>query len=62
MVPVTDFSANINAVTTGGIINLLICQHKTQSHGNGHLTGGTPSTSTEKNPVITYNGAGEHSV
>ena len=60
--PIADFSASSTTVTTGSSINFTDLSTNTPTSWNWIFQGGTPSTSTVKNPVITYATAGTYSV
>ncbi len=44
------------------LYSLLIIQTMIQQHGSGHLKGGEPATSSDQNPIVTYNLEGVYDV
>ncbi len=62
MPPVADFSASTTAVTTGGSVGFYDQSTNNPTSWSWTFNGGTPSTSSVQNPVVSYNTAGTYSV
>ena len=60
--PVADFSATPTAVNTGAPVQFTDLSTNTPTSWSWTFTGGTPATSTVKNPSVTYATAGTYSV
>ncbi|MCK3685304.1 PKD domain-containing protein [Maribellus sp. YY47] len=60
--PVADFTSNKNKVIEGEQVNFSDQSLNNPVSWNWVFEGGTPSTSTEKNPVITYKNASSYKV
>ncbi|RPH28635.1 MAG: PKD domain-containing protein, partial [Bacteroidales bacterium] len=60
--PVANFSASATSVTTGQSVTFTDLSTNTPTSWSWSFTGGTPATSTTKNPSVTYNTAGTYSV
>lgn len=58
---VADFSSDITDVCVGGVVNFTD-QSSGATSWNWTFEGGTPATSTNQNPTITYNTVGEYDV
>jgi PKD repeat protein len=61
-VPVANFSASTTSVTAGGTVTFTDLSTNTPTSRSWTFDGGTPSSSTSQNPVITYNTAGSYTV
>ncbi|MFT3793783.1 alkaline phosphatase PhoX [Flavobacterium sp.] len=60
--PVTDFSANHLTVQEGETVTFADLSTNNPSSWNWSFEGGTPATSTEQNPTVTYATAGTYNV
>jgi len=60
--PVADFTANATEVTAGATVNFTDLSTNVPSSWSWTFTGGTPSSSTVKNPSIVYGTAGVYTV
>lgn len=60
--PVTDFSATPTTVNTGDPVQFTDLSTNTPTSWSWTFQGGTPATSTAKNPSVTYATAGTYSV
>jgi PKD repeat protein len=60
--PVTDFSGTPTTVTEGNTVAFTDLSTNTPTSWSWTFEGGTPATSTEQSPVITYNTAGTYEV
>ena len=60
--PVADFSADNTTVYEGASVNFTDLSSNIPTTWAWTFNGGTPSTSTAKNPVVTYNNAGNYTV
>lgn len=60
--PVADFSASEISVNVGSNVTFSDISTNSPTSWSWSFPGGTPSTSTEKNPVVTYPAAGSYSV
>lgn len=60
--PVANFTASPLSVTTGQQVSFTDQSSNNPTSWSWVFTGGTPSTSIEKNPVVTYSTAGTYSV
>jgi PKD repeat protein len=60
--PVTNFSAAPTVLCPGGTVTFTDASTNMASSWNWTFNGGTPATSTEKNPVVTYSTAGQYAV
>jgi PKD repeat protein/agmatine/peptidylarginine deiminase len=61
-VPVADFTANTTTVIEGSSVQFTDQSANTPTSWSWSFTGGTPSTSTDQDPMVTYNTAGTYSV
>ncbi len=59
--PAADFVAESTTVSQGGAVNFIDQSPNAESWA-WTFEGGTPATSTAKNPIVTYNTAGKYSV
>jgi PKD repeat protein len=62
MTPVADFSASPTSVNIGNPVQFTDLTTNTPSSWSWTFTGGTPATSTSKNPAVTYSAAGTYAV
>ena len=60
--PVAAFTGSPTSVTTGGSVTFTDQSTQTPTAWSWSFPGGTPSTSTVQNPVVTYNTVGTYSV
>jgi PKD repeat protein len=60
--PVANFTSDKTAITEGGTVTYTDLSTNTPTAWYWSFPGGTPSTSTAKNPVVTYNTAGTYNV
>lgn len=60
--PVADFSASVTTITAGASVTFTDLSTNTPTSWSWSFIGGTPSTSTVKNPVVTYSTAGTYNV
>jgi PKD repeat protein len=60
--PVANFTSDITTVTRGGSVQFTDTSTNTPTSWSWTFTGGTPSTSTARNPLITYNTVGVYTV
>ena len=60
--PVADFTADSQTVFEGNLINFTDTSLNDPATWNWAFEGGTPSTSTEQNPSVTYNTLGTYKV
>ncbi len=60
--PVAGFSGTPTTIDEGQSVSFTDLSTNTPTSWSWTFPGGTPSTSTEKNPVVTYNTAGTYSV
>jgi PKD repeat protein len=60
--PVADFSATPTSVNTGAPVQFTDLSTNTPTSWSWTFTGGTPATSTAKNPSVTYAAAGTYAV
>ena len=60
--PVADFTASSTTATAGGSITFTDNSTNTPTSWSWSFTGGTPATSTEQNPSVTYSAAGTYNV
>ena len=60
--PVADFTGTPTTVEEGGTVSFTDQSLNNPTSWSWSFPGGTPSTSTEQNPVITYNTAGTYDV
>jgi len=60
--PVADFSADQTSVETGATVNFTDLSSENPSSWEWTFQGGTPASSTEQNPAVTYNTAGVYTV
>jgi PKD repeat protein len=60
--PVANFSADKTTVTEGGTVTFADLSTNTPTVWAWTFTGGTPGTSSSKNPVVTYSNAGTYAV
>ena len=60
--PVAYFSANPTSVSTGGTVTFTDLSSNTPTSWSWSFQGGSPSTSTEQNPQVTYSTAGSYIV
>lgn len=56
--PVADFTSSATSVYTGENVQFTDLSENTPYNWYWEFTGGTPSTSTEKNPLVKYNSTG----
>ncbi|MBI9038994.1 MAG: C10 family peptidase [Bacteroidales bacterium] len=62
LAPVADFSSDVTNIYTGDQVNFTDESTGNITSRNWTFYGGTPTTSTQQNPTITYNTAGDYSV
>lgn len=62
LTPVADFTASITTITAGEIVTFTDLSLNDPTQWNWTFNGGTPSTSSIQNPVITYNTSGSYLV
>ena len=60
--PVADFSASETYITEGNSVTFTDLSTNTPTSWSWTFEGGTPATSTEQNPTVTYSEAGEYTV
>jgi len=60
--PVANFSASVTAVCTGGTVSFTDISSNLPTSWSWTFTGGTPSSSTQQNPTVTYSTAGTYTV
>ncbi len=60
--PVADFTANTTNPSVGGNVNFTDTSTNTPTSWSWTFAGGTPSTSTDQNPTVTYNTVGTYDV
>lgn len=60
--PVADFSANRQSACEGTSISFTDLSTNVPNAWNWTFAGGTPSSSTQQNPTVVYNSAGNHEV
>ncbi|MDD2200314.1 MAG: M14 family zinc carboxypeptidase, partial [Bacteroidales bacterium] len=60
--PVADFTADITTVEVGGTVNFTDLSQNIPTSWEWTFDGGTPSTSDQQNPSVTFNSAGVYSV
>ena len=60
--PVADFSASETYITAGNSVTFTDLSTNMPTSWSWTFEGGTPATSTEQNPTVTYNEAGEYTV
>jgi PKD repeat protein len=60
--PVADFHANTTIVTEGDSVNFFDDSTNNPTAWSWTFDGGTPSTSSDQNPTVTYNTAGTYTV
>lgn len=60
--PAADFSANKTTILTNGTVVFSDLSTNTPTSWEWTFTGGTPATSTEQNPTVTYSTAGTYEV
>jgi PKD repeat protein len=60
--PVADFSSNTNTLTANGSVNFSDISTNNPNSWSWTFEGGTPATSTDANPVVTYKTAGKYDV
>ncbi len=60
--PVADFSANSTTISEGGSVTFTDLSTHTPTSWAWTFVGGTPSSSTTKNPVVSYSSSGVYSV
>ncbi|MFC5271026.1 PKD domain-containing protein [Adhaeribacter terreus] len=60
--PVVSFTSNLNTVCTGNTVTFNSNATTGANTYNWSFPGGTPSTSTQPNPTVTYNTPGNYSV
>jgi PKD repeat protein len=61
-IPVADFSASSTSVFVGDSVEFTDLSLNTPTAWNWTFEGGTPATSTDRNPTVTYNTPGLHTV
>jgi PKD repeat protein len=59
--PVAGFTASATGITTGGTVQFTDQSQNAQSYA-WTFEGGTPATSNDKNPLVTYNNSGSFNV
>ncbi|MCK3682713.1 PKD domain-containing protein [Maribellus sp. YY47] len=62
VLPVADFSANKTSVTTDETVTFTDLTSNNPVSWNWTFEGGTPATSTQQNPMVTYSSAGTYNV
>ena len=62
LAPVANFTSDVTNVTAGGEVNFTDQSTGNITSRNWAFDGGTPSSSTQQNPTITYNTAGNYTV
>ena len=62
LAPVADFTSNITTIEVGGSVNFTDLSTGSITSQAWSFMGGTPSTSTQENPVIVYNTPGNYTV
>ncbi len=60
--PVADFTSNYSSVQVGGSVSFTDLSLNEPDQYQWTFEGGTPSTSTQQNPVVVYNVIGNHQV
>lgn len=60
--PCVDFNADLKNVSVGGQVNFSDLSQFTPENYTWYFDGGTPETSNEKNPVVSYNTMGAYNV
>ncbi len=60
--PIADFSADDTTIIPGGTVQFSDLSANNPTSWAWTFTGGTPATSTEENPVVTYANSGNYSV
>jgi PKD repeat protein/glucose/arabinose dehydrogenase len=60
--PVAQFTANVTSICPGGSVNFTDQSSSLPDNYSWTFNGGTPSSSTQKNPTVQYNTAGVYSV
>jgi PKD repeat protein len=60
--PVADFSASATNISAGDSVTFSDLSSNNPTSWSWTFTGGTPATSTEQNPTVTYNTAGVYAV
>lgn len=60
--PVADFTANVTTITAGASISFTDLSIYNPTSWSWSFTGGTPASSTQQNPTITYNTPGTFTV
>ena len=60
--PVADFKSNITILTENGSVNFTDLSANAPTSWSWSFPGGTPSTSTSQNPVVSYANAGTYDV
>ncbi|MBL7787221.1 MAG: T9SS type A sorting domain-containing protein [Chitinophagales bacterium] len=59
--PIADFVADANTICTGNAVNYINLSSNATSY-QWYFEGGTPSSSTDPNPSVTYNSVGTYNV
>ncbi|RPH29884.1 MAG: PKD domain-containing protein [Bacteroidales bacterium] len=60
--PIVEFESNISQIFAGQQVQFTDLSTRKPTSWSWTINGGTPSTSTEKNPLITFNTAGSYNV
>lgn len=60
--PVADFNVNVQNICEGNTLNFYDLSSGNPSNWSWSFQGGSPSSSNDKNPVVTYNNNGSYSV
>ncbi len=60
--PMPDFEANNTIIAAGGVVDFTDISTCSPTSWDWNFQGGTPNTSTQQNPSITYNTAGTYDV
>jgi PKD repeat protein len=60
--PIADFEGNPTTVTVGSSVNFTDLSLNNPTSWDWTFTGGTPETSTDQNPTVTYNTEGTYTV
>ncbi len=60
--PVADFSSDYSTIQVGGSVSFTDLSQNNPDQYAWTFEGGTPSTSTSQNPVVTFNTIGDHQV
>jgi PKD repeat protein len=60
--PITNFAANQTSISVGQQVNFTDLTSNNPTSWNWTFTGGAPNSSTQQNPVVTYNSPGTYAV